>query len=276
MGNETQEVSEQPMARMAYQLAAMVRAAEIRATQNDILKPVTTESSDALNELFAALAIAQGNIESAIKDSENPHFRSRFAALDAVWEACRGPLASNGLAVVQVPRIKMVGEAKVVSVRTVLGHASGQWTSCELSAEVRDFLPQTIGSAITYLRRYSLMAMVGVAPGDDDDGEATMGRTVAKPAPTRESPTRGKMTKPVGEAASSAPIKHMTDAQRTEIKTLFDAVLGPDHDADQVNDLCMKFAGKPRPTSAADYTEADAEKLAVGLRGMRDADKAAS
>lgn len=125
----------------------------------------------ALDQLAAALAKAQGAMKGALKDSENPHFRSRYADLAAVWDACREPLTANGLSVVQCPG----RDGEEVTVTTMLLHASGQVLSSTLG--VRPFKPdaQGIGSAITYLRRYALAAMVGIAP-EDDDGEAAVGR----------------------------------------------------------------------------------------------------
>jgi hypothetical protein len=86
----------------------------------------------------------------------------------SVWAACRGPLAANGLAVIQVA----AADGAQVTVTTILTHASGQWLRGAVTANARGPGPQEIGSAVTYLRRYALAAMVGVAAGDDDDAEA--------------------------------------------------------------------------------------------------------
>jgi NAD-specific glutamate dehydrogenase len=118
-----------------------------------------------------ALAKAQGDIESAQKDSANPFFKSKYADLASVWDACRAPLAKNGLAVIQFPR----ADGNVVTVETRLVHSSGQWIEGELTAVAKDDGPQSIGSIVTYLRRYSLQSIVGVAP-EDDDGNAAQGQ----------------------------------------------------------------------------------------------------
>lgn len=128
-----------------------------------------TETSQSVGALAAALAKAQAEIEGASKDRVNPHFKASYATLSSVWEACRAALAKNGLAVVQSP----VSEGSTVTVYTTVMHASGEWMRSALSASARDGTPQSIGSAITYLRRYSLAAMVGVAPEDDDGNEAS-------------------------------------------------------------------------------------------------------
>lgn len=127
--------------------------------------------SEGLNELAAALAKAQAEMRGAIKDGTNPHFHSEYATLASVWDACRGPLTAHGLSVVQVPS----AEGPVVSMVTMLMHESGQWLSGALTMTAVQNTPQGIGSAITYARRYGLAALVGVAPDEDDDGNAASG-----------------------------------------------------------------------------------------------------
>jgi len=131
--------------------------------------------SDSINELATALAAAQGAIQNAKKDSENPHFRSKYADLAAIWDACRAALAKHGLSVVQSPRLVSAGEALwLVEVETVLLHQSGQSISDVLAVPVGAVSPQGVGSAITYARRYALASFVGVAP-EDDDAQSTIG-----------------------------------------------------------------------------------------------------
>lgn len=130
-------------------------------------------TSDAIHEIAAALAEAQGEMGSALKDSANPFFKSKYADLASVWDACRGPLAKHALAVVQSPS----AAGAVVSLETLLVHRSGQWFCGTITVTAKDDSPQAIGSAITYLRRYALQSFAGVAPADDD-AEAATGRTV--------------------------------------------------------------------------------------------------
>lgn len=127
--------------------------------------------SDSIKELSAALAKAQAEIKGAAKDSSNPYFKSRYADLASVWEACRDPLTKHGLAVTQWPS----ADGPKVTVETILTHESGEWISRELTITAKEDSPQAIGSAVTYARRYALAAVAGVAP-DDDDGEAAQGR----------------------------------------------------------------------------------------------------
>lgn len=124
-----------------------------------------------LDKLAAALAKAQGEIEGAIKDKSNPAFRSKYADLGAVWDAIREPFSKNGLSVVQFPR----RDGNSVEVETILLHASGQWMSGTFSVPTAKQDAHGFGSATTYARRFSLSAVCGVAPVDDD-GNAAAGK----------------------------------------------------------------------------------------------------
>jgi hypothetical protein len=142
------------------------------------------DQSPTIGQLAAALAKAQGQMSTAKKDSANPFFKSSYADLAACWEACRTPLSSNGLAIIQTTRHTQTGDVQVIS---TLAHAeSGEWIKGVLTIKPVKADPQGIGSALTYARRYALCAMVGIAPDDDDDGEAAMGRPQTTPAPPRQ------------------------------------------------------------------------------------------
>lgn len=130
---------------------------------------MTVNRSEAINEIAAALAKAQGEIEGAVKDKNNPAFRSKYADLGAVWDAIREPLSKNGISAVQFPR--RVGDG--IEVETILMHSSGQWLSSTLGMPVNKPDAHGHGSAITYARRFALSAICGVAPVDDDGNGAT-------------------------------------------------------------------------------------------------------
>ncbi len=142
---------------------------------------MTLTHSEQLNELAAALAKAQGEIEGAAKASTNPHFRSKYADLASVWDAVRGPLSAQGIAVVQVPTSGADGKA---GLETLMVHSSGQWIRGHLAVTAKDEGPQAAGSCITYLRRYALQSFAGVAPEDDDaeGAEGRNGKAKAEPA----------------------------------------------------------------------------------------------
>lgn len=135
------------------------------------------KTSDSIKELATALAKAQAVMAGAKKDSTNPHFRSKYADLASIWEACRDALTSNGIAVVQMTRAR---PEDVVIVETRLLHSSGEWIEGELLVPVMKADAQGYGSAITYARRYALAAAVGVAPEDDDGNAAAAARPTAK------------------------------------------------------------------------------------------------
>lgn len=137
--------------------------------------------SDQVNEIFTALAKAQGQIEDASKDSTNPHFKSKYADLAAVRDAIREPLSSNGIAYIQLPRTVAGG----VEVETILGHSSGQFISETLMIPLPQMTAQTIGSATSYAKRYALMGMVGIAASEDDDDGNEASRTPYRPEARR-------------------------------------------------------------------------------------------
>ncbi len=155
-----------------------------------------TMNSDAARKAFyAAMAKAQGKIEGATKDKTNPGFKSKYADLSAVWDACREPLSSNGLAVLQFPDYDP--ESKCVLLETILTHSDGFDKSFRIAVPVSKIDAQGIGSAITYARRYALMAAVGIAP-EDDDGNAAVAQNGEHKAPAN-SPTPSQ-TLPKGPA----------------------------------------------------------------------------
>lgn len=131
-----------------------------------LLTSVTTAALD------AALAKAQGEILSALKDKTNPAFRSKYADLAAVWEACRPALSKHGVAVTQWPIHSDDARLHLV---TRLAHA-GEWLCAEMSVPVAKADAHGTGSAITYAKRFALAAAVGVVADEDDDGNAASGK----------------------------------------------------------------------------------------------------
>ena len=141
-------------------------------------------NSEQINELAVALNKAQADFMVAKKDAKNPFFKSKYATLNAVYEAVAEALLKNGLSVIQ----PIVGDA----VETTLIHTSGQFitSSCPIvCAKQND--PQAMGSAITYARRYSLASLLGVMTDEDDDGEKAMARPAPKQS-VKEAPKAEK------------------------------------------------------------------------------------
>jgi hypothetical protein len=150
--------------------------------------------SENINELAASLSKAQGEMQAAIKDSINPFFKSKYADLGSVWDAARPVLCKYGLCVMQSTEI--LGEKIVMS--TILAHSSGQWVKSYLPLNPSKNDSQGMGAAMTYLRRYSLSALVGVVCDEDDDGETAVGRGKIeqqnkKPAPIAKSSSQDNL-----------------------------------------------------------------------------------
>jgi hypothetical protein len=127
--------------------------------------------SQEIKDLAAALAKAQAKIKPAKKDVENSFFKSKYADLAAVHEACIDALTAEGLSVTQ--SVVTVPETKGLLLITTLLHVSGQWLKSYMPITPVKNDPQGIGSAITYMRRYTLAALVGVATEDDVGNEAS-------------------------------------------------------------------------------------------------------
>lgn len=126
------------------------------------------QTSEAINELAAALAKAQGEIQNPSKDKLNPHFKSRYADIADGLVAVRPVLSKHGLSIVQATDIADDGS---VVLRTRLMHMSGQWLE-SLYPVGRLTKHMELGASMTYAKRQALFAMVGVA-GDMDDMDGT-------------------------------------------------------------------------------------------------------
>lgn len=144
--------------------------------------------------LYGAILRAQAKIETVRKNGENPHFKSRYATLDEVWETVRRAVNEAGL-VVFCTIEKLDGERAMVT--HLVEAASGEEISCAFPIAAAANTPQAIGSAMTYARRYTLSALLEIVTGDgaDDDGEAA----------TNRAPTKGEAAKnPSAQAAADA------------------------------------------------------------------------
>jgi hypothetical protein len=129
-----------------------------------------------INEIAAALAKAQCEMSNPGFDSTNPHFRNKYASLAAVRNATIPVLARHGVSVIQDVKTADNG----VSCETILTHSSGQQMRLgPLVLPVSKADAQGYGSAITYARRYHLMAVAGVVGDADDDAEGAVGRSAA-------------------------------------------------------------------------------------------------
>lgn len=184
--------------------------------------------SEEITEFAAAFAKAQGMIENARRDRENTYFKNKFADLASIREAIREPLASNDLALIQFPRTRDNG----VEIETMILHKSGQYMSETTFWPAGKSDVHGLASALTYGRRQSAMAILGVAPDDDDDGNAA----VEKPALVRNGEPIPVPGKPIsGEnpklSAAEAAAKEGSDSLREYWSSLSseDRKLFPSH-----------------------------------------------
>lgn len=165
----------------------------------EILASEFTHTED-IGQLTAAMSLAQGAYQPAAQTGFNPHFNKNHSDLEDVMAVIKGPFAANGLAVFQPPWNKSDG--KTVTVVTIIAHKSNQWIRTSLTCGVQANNPQSMGSVVTYLRRYELMGMAGVTSrGDDDDGETGAGRGPNTGAPSPAAQRQAPASKPASQGA---------------------------------------------------------------------------
>ena len=125
--------------------------------------------SETVGKVAAALCKAQPKVGIALKNAVNPHLRNKYADIGAVWDAISSALEQHGLAVTQMPSPSDDGKLHLT---TTLWHESGEYMSSTMVMPISKQDPQGYGSALTYARRYSLAALMGVTQDDDDGARA--------------------------------------------------------------------------------------------------------
>lgn len=164
------------MVSQAYVIDQLGALQPLPGSEESVERTGREKMNENIGELYSALSAAQKEIFGAVKDSDNPFFKSKYADLASVLDAIREPFAKNGLCLSQVME-PMDGGLVLVS---ILGHKSGASLVSRLPVILTDTKPQAVGSHITYARRYAAAAISGCAQ-IDDDGEAAHGRN-QKPA----------------------------------------------------------------------------------------------
>lgn len=124
-------------------------------------------------KLDRALAAAQGEMRNAELNKTNPHLKSRYADLAAVVLAIREPMSKHGVARYQTPHTSPVDGKLYITTRLA---CDGEWVEADFRVPFESLKGlraiQSVGNAITYVKRYALTSMAGIAAGEDDDGES--------------------------------------------------------------------------------------------------------
>jgi hypothetical protein len=146
-------------------------------------------TSDSITKIMPAFIKAQSQFAPALKSATNPHFKSKYVALDGVIDAVAAPLRAEGIAIMQMTDVTDHGG---IILESRLVHQSGEWIGSRYPVHPVKADPQGEGSALTYARRYALMALVGIAPEDDDGNSAV--KAVEKAAAGEPITERQEMT----------------------------------------------------------------------------------
>jgi len=182
------------------------------------------QTSPEITKICAAIVAAKAELENVAFDAANPHFKSKYASLAGTIEATTPTLAKHGLAVIQLPTSQ---SSDVLTLKTMLLHTSGEYIASEYSMKPQQATPQGLGSAITYARRYALMAVLGISSfADDDDGNAATARTPQAQPTTCSAQKFGEMVAFIeqgkGNLVKSAMSKYQfTPEQSATLTSLF-------------------------------------------------------
>ncbi len=197
---------------MERELFTEVAAEQIpHSVRNDTSYPGAMSSplrkSATFGRIAGAMAEARKNFKPIKKDRTNPFYKSKYADLEGVIAATAMALGDAGIVVLQPP----CTTEREVMVTTLLAHSSGEWFESDLTLpadQENKFNSQTVGSAITYARRYALLGMLNVSAEDDDDGNAAVGGGGTVKMPERKSaPQTGTQPRAASPQESPSPQK---------------------------------------------------------------------
>lgn len=178
-----------------------------------------------MKDLAAAMAKAQTQIKAAIKDTKGQIGQNRaykYADLASVWDACKTALSANNIAIIQKPDF----DGTSMWLETMLLHSSGDCITGRYPLRPSQDTPQAYGSALTYARRYSLSAMVGIVTDEDDDGAAGSKRDERNDEPPEDPALQAakafvrKAIKEAGAAMSEADLNNWVNAWAKHIEQL--------------------------------------------------------
>ena len=194
-----------------------------------------------MENIYKAFVKFQSEFKGMKPDSSNPFFKSTYISLDGILETVRPILAKNGLAVIQ----EATGDGDYIFVKTKLIHESGEMIETEvLKMKPQKNDPQSMGSCITYSKRYQLAALLGICECIDDDANiATYGNSVPE-----QSKSNGKLSaKQVGRLLA---IGLKAGIKEPEIKKVIKAEFGKDKIEDlsieAYNTICSRLEAKAK------------------------------
>lgn len=204
-----------------------------------------------MENLIKALVKAREGFESIDKDKINPHFKNKYATLDSINKAVMSSLCKNELVITQTVEQSESGQ----SLKTTLWHSSGEKIESSMSLpNISDM--QKLGSAITYARRYSLSAILGVSADEDDDGNGVSGGTLTKKESTKKA------------APKSSKPGCISEGQQ---KRMFAIASEYSVSMDDLKAIC----GRHGFTSRADVTVAKYKQIISEIQSFNQGEKAA-
>jgi|688.fasta_scaffold465860_1 hypothetical protein len=190
------------------------------------------KSSELTADLYAAFAAMQGELKPALKESDNPFFKSRYADFAACKATAQQAMAKNGLAAIQ--GILTDIERGLIGVETRIVHKSGQWIESDSWCKPKAMLPQDVGSAVTYLKRYALSAMIGIVADEDDDANQAQGKNEQ---PKKEQPKQQQ--KPIPNTQLSSDFYTGTSVQEKAVAEILCKHGVPDQDFELIHQELM-------------------------------------
>ena len=190
--------------------------------------------SESIVDITKALTKFQLQIDVIPRSASNPHFKSKYADLAAIWKVIRKPLSECGIVVIHGPQ----SDGVKVTITTLILHESGEWFESDFTmslAQNRITGPQAIGSCITYGKRYGMCAMLNIVPeGEDDDGEGAQGRSGDS--------KQGKKAEPAAKAKKKRDKKDWNWTKEGDPAPVFDKEVHKYKCSNCANHLVTKFA----------------------------------
>lgn len=173
-------------------------------------------TSESITKITQALLKVQKQIKFAVIDTDNAYYKSRYASLGSVVDACKEALNSNGIVFIQGASSNK-DLPKMVCVTTRLLHESGEYIEDTIGVPYVQDTPQAYGSSLTYARRYALSALLGIVSDEDDDGNVGSGLEPKSQKPQAKKPTKTEKQKILGSLAIKAGCKSPDDFKQLMI-----------------------------------------------------------